>query len=387
MNVINYTTRIDSWSADNPWPDYQLAVPVAFKTIVETHGSLLSLDVHAIAYKTYVWNQSLCSNNQENELSYLYAWTYATFPSMFLETYKHKVVYMHEALGTSEIKPKEKKEIAAENNPLGLNISVMETDEEYKTRLGPAHTFSVDAMKANMSGNPDKELVSLYLRCGPQRDFRSFIRKSFINEDFTKKAQEICVVLYYRSQNKDKSRFILGSAYEELAIEDSILKFAPIWEKTLSDPSLEDLDQFVAPAESEEIVTLATAVEGKKVREKPDLHRGVMNGTNVTFVRLQAHLNLLQHVNENSMLAVLNNEELQKLPFFAESMLWSAEEIPTKWIVHISDGSGNKTLVKMTNPIMMRRFSRLKTRLKLENYRILGIRDENKSSHMLDCVY
>lgn len=215
--------------ADAHFPDtgWKLCVPDHLVKIREKQPSLLTLDVHAIAYATYCAN-SPSSHSEEAlyEMSYLLAWLYEADPFNFTNRRRLSVVQVPLEVGSCECRPR--KTMMGKEAPLFdydfLLDNVMESDKDYKERLGDdkVYKFSADLEKAGEEYDADKYIVSSYLRYGPTPAFKSFLRKSFLREDFVEDCQSVADAFLQAHASDFIRRDELDRIAESLKIQGTI---------------------------------------------------------------------------------------------------------------------------------------------------------------------
>jgi len=165
----------------------RIALPPWIEGAFSTFNDLANLDFHALAYATYLLNEPLIEDKQlAYELSYILAHLYTQFSESNLKKLNINLERFDISIGSAEASTR----LTNEGERMThadfdyLEEDEYENDEEFESRTGTAYKFSLAVEHIRLKGQGNQALVSAYLRHGPNPQFRSFLRRSFINEDF-----------------------------------------------------------------------------------------------------------------------------------------------------------------------------------------------------------
>jgi len=213
-------------SGKSPGDDrIELHIPSHLFEVQQKVQNLLTLDVHAIAYTTFLKNNHKNINEKDiYEVSYLLAWLYAINSNSYLSLFKNNCTCTPMEVGTCEIMPRKTYtgEVMTEALYRTLEEDEYEDDEDYARRLGTKYKFAMAAEKSKQELNPDEALVSAYLRHGPTSAFRSFIRRSFISEDLVSNCLVLASSINYTVVDKKADYSNTEQLGEKLSLGESL---------------------------------------------------------------------------------------------------------------------------------------------------------------------
>jgi hypothetical protein len=373
-----------------PDPQWKITVPSYLKAVFERERVMLSLDVHAVAYTTFLGNIDVNMSEQARyEMSYVLAWLYATFPDTLEMLYPYAVNESNRTLGTGEIKPRltYSGENMTPNLFMKLEEDEYEDDEELEERLGKCAKMTKAAEKACTSLDPDKNLVSAYLRHGMEADFKFFLRRSFVNEEFTDNAQAIAISVYHAAQDPNFS--IKEHTKVPLSVRESIEKNLLIYVTEVQGLTPNVKENKLPEDVSQKAMMLATDVNYQEIVNNPEKYRKKLGQTSVTLLKINTALKVLAKMpykEWDDFFMRLSTADLA--PVLHIPHMKQMVNQPVQLII-LQDNTGNMYATKLVTEdaillweqfkktFMNEQMDRQATRVPLNSTNLFGVKDEN----------
>jgi len=291
MNPVTFLNQeVIHENISEPPKQWMISVPQHLVKVAQSFNCLTTLDVHVVAYSTYLANQDyLMSDNDRYELSYLMAWVYATYPTEITKRFEEYITSPRMELGTCEAKPR----LMYDGKPMTSQQLMFEDEDEYEDddefeeRVGHSYAFSIAAEKTHKAENPDAAMVAAYLRKGPDASLRSFMRRSFVAEEFTESAQSISIALYARSQNMSLM------CLPDESMNSRLRKYEPFFLTVCQNMNDGKAKEMIGEESYDTAVEMVERSVEKEPDDAPVNKSNVLEKTSVSLVRLNTYAHVL----------------------------------------------------------------------------------------------
>jgi hypothetical protein len=285
---------------------WRVSVPSYLAKVRRTVGTLATLDVHAIAFSTYVAN---CKYDAPSdvlyEMSYLFAWLYEVNADWLHQASSFRVVETQETWGTAAIARRRTLSgltVNAETRQ-SMPVNELETDLGFSKRLGSENVFqlALAAEEAEEAYNPDDFILKAYLRHANPSAFKSFLRRSFLREDLMEDmlATSMAFEENIRYANYDKES--LDFFTQKFGLTDSIARSTALFVE-----QYESVEEYLNSEEVSE--ECATAVMADLVESCEVTNSGLTESIKevpVTVITLNAHTKLIEYLPLDTLIQAL----------------------------------------------------------------------------------
>jgi len=288
--------------------EWTFEIPKYLAQVRKKQSSLLTLDIHAIAYSTYLANADKdVDEDIRYEMSYLLAWMYEFNPSDVEKARSILFKQNNMIIGSGEVEPRKTKAgmIITDYMRTWMDEDTFETDEEFVARVDndAKAKFALAVENLEEYYSYDDEFTRCYLRLGPNKAFKSFLRKTFLHESFITSAQGV-IGAFKLSISEDElpgQTEALEHFKMSLSKNESVRRCASLFVQRF-----ENINTYLATEEVSHEIVQAVSNDLETVAEDLDVSSEELKQTTpVTIITLNAYSNLLNAVSVSMLLNTL----------------------------------------------------------------------------------